>query len=196
MFTVLAYVHRFSPKPVIDRRQRFSYVTQSRARTRSSGTRYRRHDRSAMSAFGSFLRRRGSPKKSANGLLAPRFPGKAACGYPKPILSQGEKRMKSGISLKTHIWSALPRQIFQDGRTIAHQRCLRCSRDFALELDGSGWHAVYVGVFRVELLAEAVNRRWLSEDCPKKILPADAGDRAKRTAIGARTILCSPTSSS
>ncbi|HXN86043.1 MAG TPA: hypothetical protein VN867_08225 [Candidatus Binataceae bacterium] len=81
--------------------------------------------------------------------------------------------MKNGYSLQTHVWAdegATPHQIMQDGRTIVHQRCLRCGRDFALELDGSGWHALYVGVFRVELLAESVTERWLTEECPRQFL--------------------------
>ena len=81
--------------------------------------------------------------------------------------------MTNGYPLQTHVWAdggAAPHQIMQDGRTIVHQRCLRCGRDFALELDGSGWHALYVGVFRVELLAESVTARWLTEECPRQFL--------------------------
>jgi hypothetical protein len=81
--------------------------------------------------------------------------------------------MTNGYPLQTHVWAdegASPHQIMQDGRTIVHQRCLRCGRDFALELDGSGWHALYVGVFRVELLAESVTARWLTEECPRQFL--------------------------
>jgi hypothetical protein len=88
--------------------------------------------------------------------------------------------MKNGKLLQTHVWSELPRQILQDGATMAHQRCTRCGRDFAFELDGSGWHAVYVGVFRVERLDEKINRRWLSEECPNQVLPGDDVDRATR----------------
>jgi hypothetical protein len=88
--------------------------------------------------------------------------------------------MKNGKILQSHEWSPIPRQILQDGRTLAHQRCVRCARDFVFELDGSGWHAVYVGVFRVELLAEQVNQQWLSEECPKQMLSADNVDRATR----------------
>jgi len=88
--------------------------------------------------------------------------------------------MKDSKPLQTHVWSAIPRQILQDGRTLAHQSCVRCARDFAFELDGSGWHAVYVGVFRVERLDEKVNERWLSQECPKRVLPADDVDRAMR----------------
>jgi hypothetical protein len=90
--------------------------------------------------------------------------------------------MKNGRILQTHVWSEMPRQILQDGRTLAHQRCTRCARDFAFELDGSGWHAVYVGVFRVERLDEEASDRWVSEECPKQILPADDVDRATRPA--------------
>jgi hypothetical protein len=90
--------------------------------------------------------------------------------------------MKNGNPSRTHVWAngTTLHQILQDGRTIAHQRCVRCLRDFAFELDGTGWHAVYVGAFRVELLAEKVNERWLGEACPKKILLADHIDRATR----------------
>ena len=91
-----------------------------------------------------------------------------------------ERRLKNSKPLLTHEWSAIPRQILQDGGTIAHQRCLRCARDFAFELDGSGWHAVYVGLLRVERLTQKVNQRWLSEECPKQMLPADEVDRAMR----------------
>jgi hypothetical protein len=40
----------------------------------------------------------------------------------------------------THLWSGgnIPRQITQDGRTNLHHRCVRCGRDFAQALDGSG----------------------------------------------------------
>lgn len=62
-----------------------------------------------------------------------------------------------------------------------------CGRDFVLELDGSGWHAVYVnvfvGVFRAERLAEKINQQWLSEECPKQMLPADDVDGAKHAAL-------------
>jgi hypothetical protein len=96
--------------------------------------------------------------------------------------------MKNGKLLQTHELSPIPRQILQDGRIIAHQRCARCARDFAFELDGSGWHAVYLGVFRVEPLDEKVNQRWLSEECPKQIVPADNVDRATRQGADLRFI--------
>jgi hypothetical protein len=75
-------------------------------------------------------------------------------------------------SLQTHFWSdgLNPHQVFQDGRTIVHQRCLNCARDFAFELDGSGWHAAYVGLLRIEHLAESVSRQWMTEECPGRPL--------------------------
>ena len=57
-------------------------------------------------------------------------------------------------------------------------RCSRCGRDFGLELDGSGWHALYIGLLRFELLAENVNQRWLAEECPG--LPLWDRDREDR----------------
>jgi hypothetical protein len=82
--------------------------------------------------------------------------------------------------LQTHLWADgdTPHQILQDGRTIAHQRCIRCGRDFGFELDGSGWHAIHVSVFRVEFLPQAVSSRWLTEECPREPLPSDDVDRA------------------
>jgi hypothetical protein len=91
--------------------------------------------------------------------------------------------MKNGKPLKTHVWPDIPRQILQDGRTIAFNRCACCARDFAFELNGSGWHAAYIDIRRIEPLAERVNQRWLSEECPKQILPADDVDRAVLPAV-------------
>jgi hypothetical protein len=85
--------------------------------------------------------------------------------------------MKNGNTLQTHSWSAIPRKILHDGRTTAQHRCIRCGRDFGFELDGSGWHAVYIGVFRLEHLDEEITGRWLSEECPKEILANDDVDR-------------------
>jgi hypothetical protein len=90
--------------------------------------------------------------------------------------------MKNGRLLETHLWSDgdSPHQIIQDGRTIVHHRCLLCGRDFGFELDGSGWHAIYVGLLRVECLADEVTARWLLEDCPKQMLASDELDRVAR----------------
>ena len=95
--------------------------------------------------------------------------------------------MKALRSLQTHSWTKdlPPRQILQDGRVILHHRCRQCGRDFGFELDGSGWHAVYIGVFRLERLAETVSRRWVTEVCPGRINPRDEIDRASRTSLSA-----------
>jgi hypothetical protein len=91
--------------------------------------------------------------------------------------------MKSPNALLTHSWTKglPPRQILQDGRTLLHHHCNRCGRDFGFELDGSGWHAIYVGVFRVEVLVENVSRRWVTDMCPGRLLPSDDIDRVLRT---------------
>jgi hypothetical protein len=85
---------------------------------------------------------------------------------------------------RTHSWSDgdRPREIKQDSRTILHHRCRRCARDFVQGLDGSGWHAAYIGLFKVELLADSVNERWLTERCPEELLSSDQDDRAMRRA--------------
>jgi hypothetical protein len=82
-----------------------------------------------------------------------------------------------------HVWSNTnkPHRIEQDGRTILLRQCLLCRRDFAQGIDGSGWRAVYIGVFKVELLADAVNERWLNEECPKQRLPDDDEARTTRS---------------
>jgi hypothetical protein len=89
--------------------------------------------------------------------------------------------MSNTDAFGTHSFSdAIPHIITQEGKTIFHQRCIRCGRDFAQSLNGGGWRAVYVGVLRIELLAECVNRRWLTEECPKRYMFADNDDRAMR----------------
>jgi hypothetical protein len=86
--------------------------------------------------------------------------------------------MEKTSELPTHKFSdGPPRRITQSGKTIFHQRCLNCGRDFGQGLDGGGWRAIYVGVLRIELLADSVNDRWLREPCPKQLLPSDNDDR-------------------
>jgi hypothetical protein len=83
---------------------------------------------------------------------------------------------------RNHVWSGgnNPQRIEQDGGTIFLRQCSFCRRDFAKGIDGLDWRAVYVGVFKVELLADAVSARWLEEECPKSPLPDDATARATR----------------
>lgn len=90
--------------------------------------------------------------------------------------------MENRNALHTHSWSdgSAPHVFKQDGRTIFHHRCVRCGRDFAQGLNGAGWQAIYVGVFKVELLAETVTSRWLTEECPERPVPDDDVSRAMR----------------
>lgn len=91
--------------------------------------------------------------------------------------------MKNVSTLNTHVFSdgATPHTIHQDGRTIYHHRCINCGRDFAQGLNGAGWQAVHISLFRIELLADGVTDQWIGEECPKQIL----WDRDKK----ARTML-------
>ncbi len=89
-------------------------------------------------------------------------------------------------SLLTHVWEdrIRPHQITQDGEIILHRWCALCGRDFAQGLDGrNDWQAVYVGLLRIETLADDVTKRWLSEECPRRFLSEDDEARARWRAI-------------
>ena len=93
--------------------------------------------------------------------------------------------MPDDDKLQTHLWPAghALHQVEQDGRTIRHQRCVRCWRDFGQGFDGTyNWEAVYVGVLRIERLAERVTDIWLSEPCPGEPRIEDNELRAMRRA--------------
>lgn len=81
-----------------------------------------------------------------------------------------------------HVWSGgpAPRRIKLNGRTVFLRQCSFCRRDFVQGIDGLDWRAVYIGVFRVELLADAVSKRWLEEECPRWRLADDDTARATR----------------
>jgi hypothetical protein len=53
--------------------------------------------------------------------------------------------------------------------------------DFAQGFSRPAWRAVHIGVFKVEPLSDAVNKRWLEEDCPGRRIPEDekAGANAR-----------------
>jgi hypothetical protein len=76
--------------------------------------------------------------------------------------------------LQTHLWAHTnPRRFKQEGKLIFLRQCSRCGRD----LVGSDWCAVYLGAFKVERLAGAINDQWLKEQCPMMRLPADNAAR-------------------
>jgi len=80
--------------------------------------------------------------------------------------------------LQTHLWTHTnPRRFKQEGELIFLRQCSRCGRDFAKGLDGSDWCAVYLGAFKVERLAGAINDQWLKEQRPMMRLPADDAAR-------------------
>ncbi len=102
---------------------------------------------------------------------------------PRKISSIRRRRRRTGsvadpVVLQTHLWTHTnPRRFKQEGKLIFLRQCSRCGRDFAKGLDGSDWCAVYLGAFKVERLAEAINDQWLKEQCPKMRLPADDAAR-------------------
>ena len=84
---------------------------------------------------------------------------------------------------QTHVWSVgiTPRQVLQDGQTIFHRHCALCWREFVRGIDGvADWEAAHAGVFRIERLAKHVTERWLSEECPRRVLREDDVARALR----------------
>jgi hypothetical protein len=69
--------------------------------------------------------------------------------------------------LKTHLWTGYePREIKIAGKSIFHQRCRQCGRDFAREANQTDWKAVYVGVFALKFLEDLVTQQWVSDPCP------------------------------
>jgi hypothetical protein len=81
-------------------------------------------------------------------------------------------------SIDTHLWlERNPREFKQGDQTITLRQCSLCRRDFAQGLNGTDWSAVYVGIFKVELLPEAISDRWLNEKCPMRQLPDDDAAR-------------------
>jgi hypothetical protein len=92
----------------------------------------------------------------------------------RPASLIGGSWMDNSNLVDMHIWlERISRQFKQEGKTILLRQCSLCRRDFAQGLDGSDWRPVYVGIFRVELLAKAASERWLNERCPGKQLPDD-----------------------
>jgi|SRR6516225_8423018 hypothetical protein len=84
--------------------------------------------------------------------------------------------------LQTHVWADddIPQQIEEDGEIIFYHRCVRCGRDFMRSGSGTGWQAAYVGVLRIEPLADSVTERWVREDCPGRLLTDDCRSRTTR----------------
>jgi hypothetical protein len=82
-------------------------------------------------------------------------------------------------SLHSHLWSdgALPHRIEQEGKTILHQRCIHCGRDFAREMYDDRWRAAHVGLLEIVFLADSVNDIWLTEKCPGQLVEEDVPRR-------------------
>jgi hypothetical protein len=93
----------------------------------------------------------------------------------------GVPTMERRHPVQTHVWADdTAHQITQDGESIFHHRCIRCGRDFVEPTDGRGWQAAYVGVLRIELLADSVTERWVGEECPGRLLTEDCFSRTTR----------------
>jgi len=97
-------------------------------------------------------------------------------------------RMDKANLLHTHSWEERnPHQFKQAGKPILLLQCSRCSRDFALGLDGSGWRPVYVGIFKVELLATECPSNSLMRDGLSVLEPPSTLQLWSLNAIGTQT---------
>jgi hypothetical protein len=86
-----------------------------------------------------------------------------------------------------HKWTEqCPRTVKIDGKVVLHRRCASCGRDFARMEQQGDWKAVYVGVFRLEPLAQEIGDRWLAERCPEQRLVSDDSARANYSATRPR----------
>jgi hypothetical protein len=47
-------------------------------------------------------------------------------------------------------------------------------------LDGSDWHGSQLGAFKIELLPESLNERWVAEECPGRLAAKDSEQIAMR----------------
>lgn len=83
--------------------------------------------------------------------------------------------------MKTTREHTLPgsREIVQEGKVILHSRCTSCGQDFAKESDDEFWRAARLGIFKIEILAEDVNEKWIVEGCPGKLF--SKGERHRRS---------------
>ena len=106
--------------------------------------------------------------------------------------------------LRTHLWTGFePRKITIEGKSILHQHCRECGRDFARESNRSDWKAVYIGAFSLKFLEDSVTQQWISEPCrgssepsPSEIHRARDGVDANRnqlTSFNAKPVLASNT---
>ena len=86
------------------------------------------------------------------------------------------------LGLKTHVWpdDFPPQEIYHDGKLYLHQKCAKCGRDFLREPDSTDWKAAHIGAFKIELLADSVSDRWVNEECPRRVLAANDGQRLRR----------------
>jgi hypothetical protein len=78
------------------------------------------------------------------------------------------------------------RQITQDREIILPHRCLRLRPRFPAKNDHTRWQAATVGTLRIEPLADSVTERWVTEDCPGRLLADDCRSRATRQGQGTK----------
>src|SRR5258708_7565858 len=80
-----------------------------------------------------------------------------------------------------HKWrDANPRQLqVGAGTPVLHQRCVRCGRDFLMDLASRRARAVSISAVSFHQLDDNVTDRWVRETCPGTHSPRDDGDRKR-----------------
>jgi hypothetical protein len=81
----------------------------------------------------------------------------------------------------THTWFEPKGRTLElePGKTLIHQRCTACRRNFVNDLASGEWYAAFPRVFDFERLDEAAER-WMTESCPGPSAAAEAEVRKLR----------------
>jgi hypothetical protein len=79
----------------------------------------------------------------------------------------------------THCW--IGRRLgLAPGQPLIQRVCSDCGRAFVDECSTGERYAVHVSIFKIHRLSDEVTSRWLSEQCPAKLLAEDEADRQTR----------------
>ena len=79
----------------------------------------------------------------------------------------------------THCW--IGRRLgLTPGQPLIQRVCNDCGRAFVDDCSSGERFAVHVSIFKLHRLSDEVTSKWLSEQCPEKLLAEDEADRQTR----------------
>ena len=90
------------------------------------------------------------------------------------VIRFSEAHMANDYLPHGHDW--VSRKVKVDGKTFFHRQCKTCRRDLVRLAETGYWRAVHVGLLGFDSLGEDTNRRWLSEECPRRPIPRENND--------------------